>query len=578
MTKNSTAEQVVKTVLKSINEEQYLIPDSDKTGNIPSVKLITTTLRAQGYSNTQANNDIMDNSFDAFEKNSTKRPVIHIDYDFPVNGNEFNDSNYILIADNGGGFGDLETLKEGMRLGSESKTNEENLMGCFGVGLKAAGISMGKLLVVITRTRVPEINESERFHTAIMDLDKAEESKSWNFVNIRPSTPDEIEIALTYKSDTIVIISKLDRMKTKDARNFKQKIIKSAGEVFQYLLSTEEGKKKLGDDGKAIVIINKTTILRPIDSMCRDIEGSELLNSGDLANDFLFEFNGVQLKLKWYYIPDVPDEDTNENRIPSLKNQGIYVFRNNRLITSRDWLGVAIKHNRFNHFRGELFFDPADDDIVGTDSTKTQIFATSDIPDELRTKLFEDVSKYGKRAEEIYEKTVDRLKAEEEKLKKDNIDTIIEDKINKNPLVPTLPTDEFKADVPPMDKPEFDPNRKKRIGRPKKHQNKNIEISYVEGHERDRFFREIACGKKKWKVEINIKHPFHKYFKQLNSAGQEMVINLLYTLILSSYDVLYNKLEDLRDGTRELPRQAVIDKLFEVWSDDVREIIKAINT
>jgi hypothetical protein len=578
MTKNSTAEQVVKTVLKSINEEQYLIPDSDKTGNIPSVKLITTTLRAQGYSNTQANNDIMDNSLDAFEKNSIKRPVIHIDYDFPINGNGFDDTNYILIADNGGGFGDLETLREGMRLGSESKTNEENLMGCFGVGLKAAGISVGKLLVVITRTKVAGVSESERFYTAIMDLDKAEESKSWNFVNIRPSTPDEIEIALTYKSDTVVIVSKLDRMKTKDAKNFKQKIIKSAGEVFQYLLSTEEGKRKLGDDGKAIVIINKTTILKPTDSMCREIEGSELLNSGDLANDFLFEFNGVQLKLKWYYIPDVPNRDENDNRIPSQKNQGIYVFRNNRLITSRDWLGVTLKHNDLNHCRAELFFDPADDDIMGTDSKKTQIFATNDIPDELRTKLYEDVSKYGERAEAIYQKSANKKKEDQEKLKKDNVDSIIEDKINKNPLVPTLPTDEFTPPVVPVDKPEPDPNKKKRLGRPKKHQNKNIEISYVDGHERDRFFTEIPCGRKKWKVEININHPFHKYFKQLNSAGQEMVINLLYTLILSSYDVLYNKLEDLRDGTTELPKQAIIDKLFEVWSDNVRDIIKAINT
>jgi hypothetical protein len=578
MTKNPTAEQVVKTALKCINEEQYLIPASDKTGNIPSVKLITTTLRAQGYSNTQAKNDIMDNSFDAFEKNCTKKPIIHIDYDFPTNGNGFDDTNYILIADNGGGFGDLETLKEGMRLGSESKTNEENLMGCFGVGLKAAAISMGRLLVVITRVKRSPDAESECMYTAIMDLDRAEESRSWNFIYIRPSTPDEIEVVLTYKSDTVVIISKLDRMKTKDVKNFKQKIIKSSGEVFQYLLSVEEGKKKLGDDGKAIVIINKTTILRPIDSMCRDIEGTELLNEGDKATDFLFEFKGVQLKLKWYYIPDVPDEDANESRVPSLRNQGIFVFRNNRLITSREWFGVMPKHPKLNHCRAELFFDPADDDIMGTDSTKTQIFATSDIPDELYTKFYQDISTYGKRSMEIFEKTANKQKADQEKLKKDNVDNIIEDKINKNPLVPTLPSDEFKLPVVPVDKPEPDPNKKKRIGRPKKHQNKNIEISYVDGHERDRFFTEIPCGKKKWKVEININHPFHKYFKELNSVGQEMVINLLYTLILSSYDVLYNKLEDLKEGTREIPKQAVIDKLFEVWSDDVREIIKAINT
>lgn len=578
MSKNLTVEQLVKSALKNIGEEQYPISPSDHTGNIPSVKLITTTLRAQGYSNTQANHDIMDNCFDAFEKNNTKKPVIHVDFEFPNNGNGFEDfKHYLLIADNGGGFGDVETLKEGMRLGSETKSNEENLMGCFGVGLNAASISMGRLLVVITRVKLNFNDELTTFYTGIMDLDRAEESRSWNFVHIRPSTDDEIQIACEYKSDTVVLISKLDRIKTKDAKNFKQKIIKSAGEVFQYLLSVEDGKKKIGDDGKAVVIINKDTILRPIDSMCRDIEGSELLNNGDLANDFLFEFKGVPLKLKWYYIPDVPDETANDSRIPSLRNQGIFVFRNNRLITSRDWFGVKHKHNDLNHLRAELFFDPADDDVMGTDSTKTQIFATSDIPDELYTKFNESISVYGKTARDIYDKTAGKQKADEEKLKKDNVDSIIEDKINKNPLVPTLPTEEFKVETP-EEKPEPDPNRKRRGGRHKKHQNKNIEITYVDGHERDRFFTEIPCGKKKWKVQINVNHPFHKYYKQLNSAGQEMVINLLYTLILSSYDVLYYKLDDLRTDGNQIPRQAVIDKLFEVWSDDVREIIKAINT
>ncbi len=105
--------------------------------------LFLQTLRNSGYNNYSAIADIVDNSLDT-EVRASKVKIITKDLSNFETG-------YISIIDNGFGM-DKEILNEALKLGSDTGKDASIDLGCYGTGMKAAALSIGRKFVLETKT------------------------------------------------------------------------------------------------------------------------------------------------------------------------------------------------------------------------------------------------------------------------------------------------------------------------------------------------------------------------------------------------------------------------------------------
>ena len=546
--KNKVIMKLIKSILKGIREEDY--PISAPLNYGPSIKLLNT-LKRQGYTNYEAICDILDNSVDSLKKKedistNTINGNIYIDINFSKTANLLNEDANIVICDNGIGFKNSDTLKEALKLGTELEKGIDlnEYLGCYGVGLKLSAISIGKLLVVIT------YNGSE-YLTGIFDTDKAFKSKSWDFHYVRKSTDDEINSLKSYiKEDTgtMIIINKIDEreISTSNITQFTNIIKKNIGEIFRYFISDQQ------NDGKINFFV-KDELINKIDPMCLDLPNTETLNKDDENINFEYDINDAIIKIKYYFID--PDASSDDNRIPSIRNQGIYVLRNNRQILRATLFDVKSKHPEYNNFRCELFYDGKYDNIFKTNSKKTGVV----LPDALISKLNEGLT--------IFLGEIRRRTQNDKKISVDNdeFDKKIEDSLNKNPLTPNITF------------PDRKPNTVETTNSGIKRVDTNRTIKKVEFIKtqigvRGVFFYPRPTGLKKWVLEINTDHPFYNKFKSLNFDSQRMIYNILYGVSLASYEELYQK-DGFNADSKE--KDELIQRFFESWSDKIKDIIKS---
>lgn len=550
---------LIKNVLDGIKNENYPVGNPINYG--PSIKLLNT-LKRQGYNNYQAICDILDNSIDAFNENDNDKFIkININFNRESKKTKYlNDDSYIMIADNGSGFNSKEILNEALRLGTELEkgNNLDKYLGCYGVGLKLSAISIGNLFTIITK------NKHGEYLTGIFDTDKAFKSKSWDFHYVRKSKKEEIKLLKEHigkNTGTIVIINKIDsnELSTIDGLQFKSSLIKTVGEIFRYFISEND------NDNKINFFINNKKINK-IDPMCRDLEGTEILNSDDFEKDYTYKYEyidknkkpqNIKIKLKYYFID--PNASIDDNRKPSSRNQGIYILRNNRQIVRATLFGLTVKHMSYNFFRGELFYDGKYDNVFKTDSKKTNII----LPDAVLTKINEDFDRFRNETKRKYRK----LKNNDD-IKNDESDNKYLIDTNKLPL----PNVEKNSKGDEIEKPSLTIESKggKNGKKYSKRTDKKIDITKVALSERDVFFYPRPTGKKKWDLEFNVNHPFYERFKRLNYESQYLIYDLLYGVALASYQELYGSVD-----VNQQQKDELIERFFESWSDQIKRIIKA---
>lgn len=128
--------------------------------NKPTADVLMSSMRAIGYSFEAAIADIIDNSI------SVKADLIEVK--FPVDPS---DLPFVAICDNGSGMSE-EELFDAMKYGSALKRNhrEEDDLGRFGLGLKAASLSQCRKLTVVSK-------KNGIISACIWDLDIVEEEK-----------------------------------------------------------------------------------------------------------------------------------------------------------------------------------------------------------------------------------------------------------------------------------------------------------------------------------------------------------------------------------------------------------------
>lgn len=341
--------------------ELELIPDPART---------IEGLRDTGYDFETAIADIVDNSI-AANANVINVQVFR-DYKGDIR---------ILTTDNGDGM-NKDALIDAMKYGSPPRPHPASL-GKYGLGLKTASTAYCRRVSVISRD-----SEDAPVHMATWDLDHVIDKAKWAL--LISDKPDEealkhLNIIAKDSSGTVVLWSKVDRLYGKNykdpagghANNALKRKLKELeqhlGTIYQRFLDHS--------DDRAINIeikINgrKITPWDPFQTALSELVASEN-PMVDLGNGQKAEFN-----IKAYVLPrreEFPDDEMAKNARISSDLQGIYIYRENRLIHNSDWLDMYQKEPHGTLLRVDFSFDHKLDDAFHLDIKKSQIILNDEL-------------------------------------------------------------------------------------------------------------------------------------------------------------------------------------------------------
>ena len=327
-----------------------LIPDPART---------MEGLRDMGYSFETAVADIVDNSIAA---NAT---TVDISVQLHFRGQV-----RLAIADNGDGM-DRKHLEAAMTYGSVRRPDPASL-GKFGLGLKTASTAWCRRLSVVSRPsgQVPPM-------MATWDLDYVADRGEW--LLLITDEPDaesaaHLDRIASEHAGTVVLWTKVDRLLRSyadPAGPYAKKALKARCDELRFHLSMTYQRFLDSKDDRARNI-RITLNGESIAAWSPFQEGlSELV-----ANEKQPVNTGAEFRVRAFILPrreEFSDSDQEREARISPDLQGIYIYREGRLIHSADWLGMFQKEPHLNLLRVEFSFDHRLDDALQLDVRKSQI-------------------------------------------------------------------------------------------------------------------------------------------------------------------------------------------------------------
>lgn len=316
--------------------------------SIPEARLLLASLRSVGYTEETAIADIIDNCI------SAQAHKIDIFFDW--------NKKRIVILDDGLGMNANELI-ENMRIGSsdpDEHRNESDL-GRFGMGMKTAAFSLGKQLTVVTKANGIVSN-------AVWDLEKIP-TIGWNLI-IR----DESEIteysAMLGDQGTVVAIENLDRViDLSNETKAKNKFYSVARKVERHLALTFH--RFIEEDG-LILRINESNI---------EAWNPFVLNNSatqELPDETIWSEDGrSEVTIQPYVLPHKTKfaSDDDFQKAGGTKgwnyHQGVYVYRNRRLIICGTWFDYIKKEPAYNLARIKVDMTSASDEDWKIDIKKS---------------------------------------------------------------------------------------------------------------------------------------------------------------------------------------------------------------
>ena len=293
--------------------------------SIPEARLLLSSLRSVGYSEEAAIADIIDNCISAHANS------IDIYFDW--------DAKRLLIVDDGDGMNDADLI-ENMRIGSSDPDHERNSddLGRFGMGMKTAAFSLGKRLTVVTKNNKAVSN-------AVWDLDEIPVI-GWNLIVREPNEISEY-VAMLGEQGTIIAIEELDRIidLTHEGKA-KRKFYAIAGKVEKHISLTfhrfiEEDNLNIRLNGNPIIAWNPFV----------------LANSAtqELSDETVWSEDGrSEVSIQPYVLPHKTKfaSEDDYQAAGGYKgwnyHQGVYVYRNRRLIICGTWFDYIKKEPAYN--------------------------------------------------------------------------------------------------------------------------------------------------------------------------------------------------------------------------------------
>ena len=327
-------------------------------------------LRDTGYDFNTALADIIDNSVDA----DATLVDIHIDMDFEGDL-------AIGVIDNGSGMNRAK-LENAMTYGSASDKGPHSL-GKFGLGLKTASTAFCRRLSVLSRP-----SRGAPIVKAIWDLDHVVEAREWELLLEDPSTEEvaALDDVTNGGSGTLVKWEKVDRLMYRyvnpegiHARKALHRIVDGfrhhAGMVFQRFLDESDSRARNME-----MTLNNERI-EPWDPFCEAEEQTEIVAKERVPTETP-DGEEAEFSVRAFVLPRrehfSSPEAAARARLTNV-NQGMYIYRENRLIRAADWLGMLSKEPHYTLLRAEFSFDHVLDSAFNVDIKKSRITINDDL-------------------------------------------------------------------------------------------------------------------------------------------------------------------------------------------------------
>jgi hypothetical protein len=331
---------------------------------LPNPARLIEGLRDTGYEFNTALTDVIDNSVDA------GATTIAVWIDMDIDGDVV-----VSVADNGTGMS-RQGLLDGMTYGAPVHADAKRL-GKFGLGLKTASTAFCRRLSVISRD-----SGTASALKAVWDLDHVEKTDRWELL-LAPADDDELallERTAPGHAGTLVLWEKVDRLLKNykhqgggHARNALTKSIdgfrEHAAMIYQRFLDPNDER------ARTITLTVNGVSLMPWSPFCEK-EPETALVADETQEVELADGSVATFSVRAFVLPRREQFSSAEAAASArilTKNQGIYIYRENRLIHPADWLGMASKEPHFNLLRVEFSFDHRLDDAFQVDIKKSQI-------------------------------------------------------------------------------------------------------------------------------------------------------------------------------------------------------------
>lgn len=367
--------------------------------SIPDAVRVTEGLRHTGYTPETAIADLIDNSIAAGAT------------DIGVRLSKGFDNTYtVWIGDNGCGM-DEETLIRAMQYGS-SRELARNKLSVYGLGMKMASTSFSSRFSVVTREK------GGKTYSATYDLVEMKDHP-WSF-EVGEATEDQI-LALNETansgSGSVVIWEKADfnisqqnprkKRTVGKPKNLDNDIANYLGLVFHKFMEDHAGKRtlELKVNGELVNPFN------PVHADFLDKEWAPIVDKFEVAVEINGQIENVPYVLTTYKINGEYDAPNKPGALEAsrmgMPTQGIYPYRENRILQKPDWLNVISFHPDWNTMRVTLELDPRLDGVIRTDVKKSGIALTDEMWEELKNVLElykSQIKKINKRRKEEREK------------------------------------------------------------------------------------------------------------------------------------------------------------------------------
>ena len=367
-----------------------------------NAKRVLDAISHIGYSTESAISDIVDNSVSA---NASEVSIRIKAKDF-----KRKDSlQEIRIIDNGTGM-DKEALENCMALGSSAEHYGQNSLSKFGMGLKSAGLSLGRRISVVSK-------QGENINKIVLDLDRITEEYD---IEIGTVTGEDKKILEAFSTGTYVKIDKL-REQHPTCRTIIEKLELDMSEIYYPMLKDATLKIKL-------TAFSEEEIFGGIED--KEIEPFDPLFENECHSDlnpetwdgktpcWLLKKSEIQIKgsdvpiyitlTHLVHPPTFAFGDTELTQAEARKKYRIaergnrhklYIYRNNRLI-SRAYFGLLPREGKYYAFRGRIDISTAHDETLMLDVKKSSIRFSEDMLD----KIGNLVNKHKKTSREAWER------------------------------------------------------------------------------------------------------------------------------------------------------------------------------
>lgn len=360
-----------------------------------------------GYTPPSAICDIIDNSAVA----KAEHVYVKIMPERDLSENRLNNVKEYLIIDDGKGMS-KEELELALMLGSPSDNYEPQSLSKFGLGLKSAAFSQGEILEVISstgeadflkyRVSLPEIRSRGEYGAETDDLSIEDNELIDKYLPEGHGTI--VRIASIRKNDHPSIKSTLQDLRTK------------VGAIYYYIMQEEDFYITINDEE-----------CQPFDVLFTD----EAINNGNLnEHDWdgrttrwiqkplevcINAEKNVNATIEVTQLPHPPTFDLDgvgkqkairDKYHIGANNYGFYVYRNHRLLSWCESLGMIPQDQDFYSFRGRILVNDSADDVFNIDVKKSHIH----LSDEASNVIGEISFEYKRKSKRAWQHAKDEIR------------------------------------------------------------------------------------------------------------------------------------------------------------------------